>query len=255
MRAAKRATQPTRLCTSLILSPQTCSISYYWIISSKRKCQKKNQVTSVISAEPNNEQRVIVSEDKFSILDGGAFNEENLFGLTKHYRQEQQSICPDTRFYIEFSRELLIHLLAVFSQNNRNLAERDTPPFFGFSETLLREVLIVALINKHQSANECLDVRQLQFSLSGKIIIRNLLHTAYKSNQNERAFFEYKTDTGIKACYIRVFREACEELVARNKKGREEDLNITSSLSYGDRESCLDSNKNSNSGTSALTKI
>lgn len=138
------------------------------------------------------------------------FNQMN--ALTKHYNQGR-GYYFDSRTCIQFSREQLIELLVDFAQLSnfsRYLPNSNQAPFFGFSERCFKKFLMCALNECPAEYIEPRTTKELQFSVFGKNLIRNLLHTARIDIQASK----YSTDPAVKACYIKAFHEACADVVA-----------------------------------------
>lgn len=137
--------------------------------------------------------------------------------LTKHYPHPGDQPCIDSRIYINFTQKQLIQLVHSFAYvmgfPRIQESERNKAPFFGVSESCFREFIVYALNARAAFVNAHTTAKELEHSLSGKTLIRNLLHTVSTlqfSIMSTESPFVYATDPEIKACYIRLFREACE---------------------------------------------
>lgn len=135
-----------------------------------------------------------------------------LKAFTKYYN-EGIGYYFDSRTCIQFSREQLIELLSIFAELNalsRYLPNSNQAPFFGFSEDCFKQFLMCALNAWPVEYFVPRTTKELQFSVFGKNLMRNLLHTARTDIQASK----YSTDPAVKACYIKAFHEACAELMA-----------------------------------------
>lgn len=142
---------------------------------------------------------------------------DELKEFIKHYPQ-LDSLCTDSRIYINFSRDQLIKLLELFASimnydRGQDELEPQNAPFFGYTETCFKAFIIYALNQRELFIHRGMRAIELQRSLAGKCLIRNLLHTASTFDDVPRGNSNYITDPEIKACYLRVFRNACEEIV------------------------------------------
>lgn len=155
------------------------------------------------------------------------FNEQ-LLSLTKNYSHPQYD-SPDSRRYIGFKVQQLHALLDLYANLHPLYAKasssaNSTAPFYGYSEECFRQLLVYVIQESKSRAfiSDTITSRGLQFSLLGKTIIRNLLHTASTFRNGAGKVVDYTTNPEVKSCYIRLFKEACELFVSLRDERQQE---------------------------------
>jgi len=143
--------------------------------------------------------------------------EEQTLDLIKYYTYDTSLkdsrygiLFNDSRCSIDFSEKKLIEILVLFAKLNNHSRDStcSNPPFFGFSESCFTDFLIYAL-NKRPG---CEINQELERSMFGKNLIRNLLHTASTFTLDPASLkLIYKTESAAKAYYIRLFKDACKK--------------------------------------------